>query len=46
MAVAALLGVLIFGPSDDTAVRFTTASIFAAYALARVIALTWRMIHE
>ncbi len=44
MAVAALLGVLIFGTSDDTAVRFTTASIFAAYALARVIALTWRMI--
>ena len=44
MAFAALIGLLIFGPSDDTAVRFTNASIFAAYALSRMIALTWRMI--
>lgn len=44
MAFAALLGWLLFGPSDDTAVRFTVASIFAAYALCRMIALTWRMI--
>ncbi|MFY0616324.1 mechanosensitive ion channel family protein [Shimia sp.] len=44
MAVAALLGIIIFGTSDDTAVRFTIASIFAAYALSRMIALVWRMI--
>ncbi|MFY0659400.1 MAG: mechanosensitive ion channel [Shimia sp.] len=44
MTFAALLGLLIFGTSDDTAVRFTNASIFAAYALSRLIALIWRMI--
>ncbi|CUH51244.1 mechanosensitive ion channel domain-containing protein [Shimia marina] len=44
MAVAALLGLITFGPSDDSAVRFTVASIFAAYALTRLIALIWRMI--
>ncbi|WP_299422902.1 mechanosensitive ion channel domain-containing protein [uncultured Shimia sp.] len=44
MAFAVLLGFLIFGTSDDTAVRFTNASIFAAYALSRMIALIWRMI--
>ena len=44
MAFAALLGLLLFGGSDDSAVRFTVASIFAAYALVRLIALTWRMI--
>jgi hypothetical protein len=44
MTFAALLGLLIFGTSDDTAVRFTNASIFAAYAISRLIALVWRMI--
>lgn len=44
MAVAALIGVMIFGVSEDTAVRFTIASIFAAYTISRLIALIWRMI--
>ncbi|TCL01520.1 small-conductance mechanosensitive channel [Shimia isoporae] len=44
MAVAYLVGWLLFGSSDDTAIRFTVASIYFAYFMARVAALIWRMI--
>ncbi|SFL02283.1 mechanosensitive ion channel family protein [Shimia haliotis] len=44
MAVAFILGWLLFGSSDDTAIDFTIGSIYFAYFVARVAALLWRMI--
>ncbi|WP_458722276.1 mechanosensitive ion channel domain-containing protein [Shimia sp. W99] len=44
MFIAFLLGLIIHGPADDTAIRFTIVSINAAYALCRVVSLVWRMI--
>ncbi|WP_435139943.1 mechanosensitive ion channel domain-containing protein [Pseudopelagicola sp. nBUS_19] len=44
MAIAFLLGLIIHGPADDTAIRFTIVSINATYALCRIVSLAWRMI--
>jgi small-conductance mechanosensitive channel len=44
MTVAFLLSLVFLGPSDDTAIRFTVASIYFAYFMARCAALMWRMI--
>ncbi|MCP4818712.1 MAG: mechanosensitive ion channel family protein [Shimia sp.] len=44
MAVAWLVGWLLFGGSEDSAIRFTVGSIYFAYFAARVAALMWRMI--
>ncbi|KIC48233.1 mechanosensitive ion channel family protein [Tateyamaria sp. ANG-S1] len=44
MAVAYILGVLIFGPLEDTAMQFTVTLINIGYFLARVVAGLWRMI--
>lgn len=44
MVVAYVLGVAILGEATDTAMQFTFAVIFAAYAGVRLITLLWRMI--
>ena len=44
MAVAYVLGFLIFGPLEDTAMQFTVTLINIGYFLARVVAGVWRMI--
>ncbi|MBY5935321.1 mechanosensitive ion channel [Tateyamaria omphalii] len=44
MAVAYILGGLIFGPLEDTAMQFTVTLINIGYFLARVMAGLWRMI--
>lgn len=44
MAVAYLLGALLFPPIDDTAIRFTVVIINTAYFGSRVAALFWRMV--
>ncbi len=44
MAVAYVLGFLIFGPLEDSAMQFTVTLINIGYFLARVVAGVWRMI--
>ncbi len=44
MAVAYLLGVIIFGPLEDSAMQFTVSLINVGYFLARIAAGIWRMI--
>ncbi|MEL7127426.1 MAG: mechanosensitive ion channel domain-containing protein [Pseudomonadota bacterium] len=44
MAVAYLLGVLLFGPLEDTAMQFTVSLINLGYFLTRLVASLWRMI--
>jgi small-conductance mechanosensitive channel len=44
MAVAYVVGTLIFGKLHDTAMQFTVAVIYAAYFASRVVALIWRMV--
>ncbi|WP_299745650.1 mechanosensitive ion channel family protein [uncultured Tateyamaria sp.] len=44
MAVAYLLGAIIFGPLEDPAMQFTVTLINIGYFLARVVAGLWRMI--
>ncbi|WP_366523206.1 mechanosensitive ion channel domain-containing protein [uncultured Tateyamaria sp.] len=44
MAVAYLLGLIIFGPLEDSAMQFTVSLINAGYFLARIAAGIWRMI--
>ncbi|WP_299551013.1 mechanosensitive ion channel domain-containing protein [uncultured Tateyamaria sp.] len=44
MAVAYLLGAIIFGPLEDAAMQFTVTLINIGYFLARVVAGLWRMI--
>jgi small-conductance mechanosensitive channel len=44
MVVAYALGTIFFGPTDDTAIRFTIVVINVSYAGCRLVALTWRMI--
>ncbi|WP_299651773.1 mechanosensitive ion channel family protein [uncultured Tateyamaria sp.] len=44
MAVAYILGAIIFGPLEDAAMQFTVTLINIGYFLARVVAGLWRMI--
>ncbi|GGX58827.1 hypothetical protein GCM10007385_29560 [Tateyamaria omphalii] len=44
MAVAYLLGAIIFGPLEDAAMQFTVTLINIGYFTARVVAGLWRMI--
>ncbi|PSL18749.1 mechanosensitive ion channel family protein [Shimia abyssi] len=44
MLIAFLLGLIIFGPAEDTAIRFTIVSINAAFFMCRAVSLAWRMI--
>ncbi len=44
MAVAYLLGAIIFGPLDDTAMQFTVTLINIGYFSCRFVAGLWRMI--
>ena len=44
MAVAYVLGFLIFGPLEDTAMQFTVSLINLGYFLTRLVAGVWRMI--
>jgi small-conductance mechanosensitive channel len=44
MAVAYVLGAIIFGPIDDVSVQFTAGIINAGYFTCRFIAVLWRMI--
>lgn len=44
MAVAYLLGAIIFGPLEDAAMQFTVTLINIGYFLARLVAGLWRMI--
>ncbi|MEL7262640.1 MAG: mechanosensitive ion channel domain-containing protein, partial [Pseudomonadota bacterium] len=44
MAVAYLLGVILFGPLEDTAMQFTVSLINLGYFLTRLVASLWRMI--
>ncbi len=44
MAVAYILGALIFGPLEDPALQFTVSLINAGYFLCRFAAMLWRMI--
>lgn len=44
MAVAYLLGAIIFGPLEDAAMQFTVTLINIGYFLARIVAGLWRMI--
>ena len=44
MAVAYILGGIIFGPLEDAAMQFTVTLINIGYFLARVVAGLWRMI--
>ncbi|MEM8655929.1 MAG: mechanosensitive ion channel domain-containing protein [Pseudomonadota bacterium] len=44
MAVAYILGTIIFGPLEDAAMQFTVTLINIGYFLARVVAGLWRMI--
>ncbi|MDP2580240.1 mechanosensitive ion channel [Shimia thalassica] len=42
--VASVLGTLLFGSTEDTAIEFTILTIVAAYSLVRITSLVWRMI--
>ncbi|MEQ9692972.1 mechanosensitive ion channel family protein [Shimia sp. SDUM112013] len=44
LLVAGLVGTLLFGGDDDSAIEFTVLTIMAAYATVRVASLIWRMI--
>ena len=44
MAVAYIVGSLIFGPLQDTAMQFTVTVIYTAYFASRVVAGIWRMV--
>ncbi|MEM1075371.1 MAG: mechanosensitive ion channel family protein [Pseudomonadota bacterium] len=44
LAVAYLLGFLIFGPLEDPALQFTASIINTAYFLSRIVGDLWRMI--
>ena len=44
MAVAYLLGLLIWGQSNDLSVQFTVTAIFLGWFIARTLADVWRMI--
>ncbi|WP_435205342.1 mechanosensitive ion channel family protein [Tateyamaria sp. 1078] len=44
MAVAYVLGFIIFGPLEDTAMQFTVSLINVGYFLTRLVAGIWRMI--
>jgi len=44
MAVAYLVGLIIFGPIDDSAIQFTAILINVAYFLAMTVINIWRMI--
>ena len=44
MAVAYLLGAILFGPLEDTAMQFTVSLINLGYFLTRLVASLWRMI--
>ena len=44
MLIAFVLWLILHGPAEDTAIRFTIVTINAAYALCRVVSLAWRMI--
>ena len=44
MLIAFILSLILFGPAEDTAIRFTIVTINAAYALCRTVSLAWRMI--
>ncbi len=44
MAVAYLIGFVVFGPLDDPAMQFTVSIINTAYFLSRFVAGLWRMI--
>ncbi|MDO6480762.1 mechanosensitive ion channel family protein [Shimia thalassica] len=42
--VASVLGTMLFGSTEDTAIEFTILTIVAAYSLVRITSLVWRMI--
>ncbi|MEL6451139.1 MAG: mechanosensitive ion channel domain-containing protein [Pseudomonadota bacterium] len=44
MAVAYVLGAVIFGPLEDSALQFTVTLINVGYFAVRVVTATWRMI--
>ena len=44
MAVAYILGAILFGPLEDSAMQFTVSLINAGYFLTRLVAAIWRMI--
>lgn len=44
MAVAYVVGAIIFGELDDTAMQFTVTVIYTAYFASRLVAGIWRMV--
>jgi len=42
--VAVLIGVLLFGTTDDTAIEFTSYTATTSYVAVRMVSLIWRMI--
>ncbi|WP_372571159.1 mechanosensitive ion channel family protein [Ruegeria jejuensis] len=44
MLFAAIIGYLIFGPTDDISIQFSVTAVFTAYFLSRTISDLWRMI--
>ncbi len=44
MLFATIIGLLIFGESEDISVQFTVTAIFTAYFLSRTVSDLWRMV--
>lgn len=44
MIFAALAGYLIFGPAEDSSVKFTITAVYTAYFLASTVTGLWRMV--
>jgi len=44
MIFAAVAGYLIFGPAEDSSVKFTITAVYTAFFLARTVSDLWRMV--
>jgi len=44
MIFAGLAGYLIFGPAEDSSVKFTVTAVYTAFFLARTVSDLWRMV--
>lgn len=44
MIFAALAGLLIFGPAEDSSVKFTLTAVYTAFFVARTVSDLWRMV--
>lgn len=44
MLFASIIGLLIFGESEDISIQFTVTAIFTAYFLSRTVSDLWRMV--